>query len=61
MSLKVEGPAGEPAHAPKRRRRGAELEKALLDAAWAELMESGYETMTSVSYTHLTLPTTERG
>ncbi|GAA0695417.1 MULTISPECIES: TetR/AcrR family transcriptional regulator [Streptomyces] len=46
MSLKVEGPAGEPAHAPKRRRRGAELEKALLDAAWAELMESGYETMT---------------
>ncbi|MFF6636781.1 TetR/AcrR family transcriptional regulator [Streptomyces althioticus] len=46
MSLNEEGAAGEAPHAPKRRRRGAELEKALLDAAWAELMESGYEVMT---------------
>ena len=29
-----------------RRRRGAELEQALLDAAWAELAETGYSAMT---------------
>ncbi|GAB3360893.1 TetR/AcrR family transcriptional regulator [Amycolatopsis echigonensis] len=31
---------------PRRRRRGAELEAALLDAAWAELMEGGYAALT---------------
>lgn len=31
---------------PRRRRRGAELEAALLDAAWAELMEGGYTALT---------------
>lgn len=29
-----------------RRRRGAALENALLEAAWAELLDSGYETLT---------------
>lgn len=32
--------------APARRRRGAELESALLDAAWAELDENGYSALT---------------
>lgn len=32
--------------APSRRRRGAELEAALLDAAWQELDESGYAALT---------------
>jgi AcrR family transcriptional regulator len=31
---------------PARRRRGEELENALLDAAWAELMEHGYNDFT---------------
>lgn len=31
---------------PARRRRGAALENALLDAAWAELTERGYDDMT---------------
>ncbi|MDN4615578.1 TetR/AcrR family transcriptional regulator [Leifsonia sp. F6_8S_P_1B] len=31
---------------PSRRRRGAELEAALLDAAWQELDESGYSALT---------------
>ncbi|MBO1738618.1 TetR/AcrR family transcriptional regulator [Leifsonia sp. TF02-11] len=31
---------------PARRRRGAELEAALLDAAWAELDENGYSALT---------------
>ncbi len=31
---------------PKSRRRGAELEKAILDAAWAELSELGYARFT---------------
>ena len=31
---------------PARRRRGAELETALLDAAWAELDENGYSALT---------------
>jgi AcrR family transcriptional regulator len=31
---------------PARRRRGAELESALLDAAWAELDQSGYSALT---------------
>lgn len=31
---------------PRRRRRGAELEEALLRAAWAELLEVGYEALT---------------
>jgi AcrR family transcriptional regulator len=30
----------------RRRRRGADLERALLDAAWAELTERGYEAFT---------------
>lgn len=30
----------------RRRRRGAALEEALLDAAWAELLRSGYEALT---------------
>ncbi len=38
MSLKGE--------APSQRRRGAALENALLDAAWAELTESGYDELT---------------
>ncbi|MCK1819594.1 TetR/AcrR family transcriptional regulator [Streptomyces sp. XM83C] len=46
MSLKAEGSDATPAREPKRRRRGAELEKALLDAAWAELLENGYEALT---------------
>ena len=32
--------------APARRRRGPELEAALLDAAWAELDENGYSALT---------------
>ena len=32
--------------APARRRRGQELEDALLDAAWDELLESGYAALT---------------
>lgn len=32
--------------APARRRRGAELEDALLDAAWDELVENGYASFT---------------
>lgn len=31
---------------PQRRRRGAELEAAILDAAWAELTEGGYSAFT---------------
>jgi AcrR family transcriptional regulator len=31
---------------PQRRRRGAELESALLDAAWDELVENGYGALT---------------
>jgi AcrR family transcriptional regulator len=38
MSLKTD--------APVQRRRGEVLEKALLDAAWAELAESGYDDLT---------------
>jgi len=34
---------------PRRRRRGAELESALLDAAWAELTEAGYANLTMES------------
>lgn len=41
MSLK-----DEPGHVSQRRRRGVELEGALLDAAWAELLETGYEALT---------------
>lgn len=46
--MSLNGSVGEePALAPKkRRRRGAELEQALLEAAWAELLESGYEALT---------------
>jgi len=32
--------------APARRRRGVELENALLDAAWAELLDGGYASFT---------------
>ncbi|WP_319432575.1 TetR/AcrR family transcriptional regulator [Mycobacterium sp. RTGN5] len=39
MSLKVDAP-------PAQRRRGEVLEKALLDAAWAELTETGYDDLT---------------
>ncbi|MBU3862789.1 TetR/AcrR family transcriptional regulator [Streptomyces sp. 4503] len=35
-----------PESAPRRRRRGAELQAALLDAAWEELMERGYAGLT---------------
>ncbi|MBL1121050.1 TetR/AcrR family transcriptional regulator [Streptomyces sp. 110] len=35
-----------PEPAPRRRRRGAELQAALLDAAWEELMERGYAGLT---------------
>lgn len=35
-----------PAPAPAQRRRGAELENALLDATWAELSEKGYDGLT---------------
>lgn len=41
MSLNERSEAG-----PQRRRRGAALEGALLDAAWAELVATGYEAMT---------------
>jgi len=41
MSLNERSDAG-----PQRRRRGAALEGALLDAAWAELVATGYEAMT---------------
>jgi len=41
MSLRQYSPDG-----PRRRRRGSELEEALLQAAWAELLESGYEALT---------------
>ncbi|MFD5249940.1 TetR/AcrR family transcriptional regulator [Amycolatopsis sp. NPDC058340] len=34
---------------PRRRRRGAELKAALLDAAWEELMERGYAALTFVA------------
>lgn len=40
MSLKGE------ASKPATRRRGAALEQALLDAAWAELVEKGYDALT---------------
>ena len=33
-------------HAPQRRRRGDELESALLEAAWRELDERGYDALT---------------
>ncbi|HET6742594.1 MAG TPA: helix-turn-helix domain-containing protein, partial [Kribbella sp.] len=33
-------------HRAEKRGRGAELEAVLLDAAWAELMESGYARLT---------------
>lgn len=36
----------EEAGAPSRRRRGAELEGALLDAAWQELQAAGYQALT---------------
>jgi AcrR family transcriptional regulator len=39
MSLKVDA-------SPPQRRRGEALEKALLDAAWAELTETGYDDLT---------------
>jgi AcrR family transcriptional regulator len=39
MSLKVDAPLAQ-------RRRGEVLEKALLDAAWAELTETGYDDLT---------------
>jgi len=35
-----------PDYSPKRRRRGAALESALLEAAWAELLANGYEALT---------------
>ncbi|HEV6952971.1 MAG TPA: TetR/AcrR family transcriptional regulator [Promicromonospora sp.] len=41
MSLNERSEAG-----PQRRRRGAALEGALLDAAWADLVATGYEAMT---------------
>lgn len=40
------GPAGSTATQPQSRRRGAELERAILDAAWAELSEVGYTALT---------------
>jgi AcrR family transcriptional regulator len=41
-----EQPATEPKRPAATRRRGAELEHALLDAAWEELQESGYAKLT---------------
>lgn len=41
----VEQPTAE-ADAPARRRRGAELENAILDAAWDQLVEHGYAAFT---------------
>jgi AcrR family transcriptional regulator len=41
-----EQPATEPKRPAATRRRGAELEHALLDAAWQELQESGYAKLT---------------
>ncbi len=38
--------SGDDAQPVRRRRRGADLEKALLDAAWAELSEGGYDAFT---------------
>lgn len=38
--------AVEPQHRTPRRRRGSALETALLDAAWAELVEKGYDRFT---------------
>lgn len=47
MSLKAVANGGEAEELPvKRRRRGAELEGALLDAAWAELLRGGYSAFT---------------
>jgi AcrR family transcriptional regulator len=37
---------------PQRRRRGAELESALLDAAWDELVENGYGAFTIDAVAH---------
>ncbi|GAB2466107.1 TetR/AcrR family transcriptional regulator [Xylanimonas ulmi] len=45
MSLNEVSPTA-PDAAPARRRRGAELERALLDAAWGELVDKGYDAMT---------------
>jgi AcrR family transcriptional regulator len=39
-------PPGPPASGPATRRRGAELEAAILDAAWEELTEVGYAALT---------------
>lgn len=39
-------PTPAPATPPATRRRGAELERALLDAAWAELEDKGYDGLT---------------
>src|ERR1700722_11909093 len=39
-------PAAEPKRPVATRRRGATLERALLDAAWEELQESGYARLT---------------
>lgn len=38
--------------APSRRRRGEELENALLDAAWAELLDGGYASFTIDAVAH---------
>jgi AcrR family transcriptional regulator len=38
--------------APARRRRGEELENALLDAAWAELLDGGYASFTIDAVAH---------
>lgn len=40
------GPGRDAGSAPRRRRRGAQLEAALLEAAWAELVERGYADLT---------------
>jgi len=46
MSLKERPEEPPAATRPRTRRRGAALERALLDAAWAELQERGFEELT---------------
>ncbi|QAY71191.1 TetR/AcrR family transcriptional regulator [Xylanimonas protaetiae] len=46
MSLNAASGPDVTGSAPARRRRGAELETALLEAAWAELVEKGYDALT---------------